>query len=210
MDGFYVPHRLGATRQGKGSSMSKKDFIALGRCNPSAQQNWRPVHALATSNTGRVLSSTEFSIHERPLAGLHCRSMRTKRRNTLNTNPKHLNGYTCFKQCGFVGQKLSDMYAHYKAEPTHHRNYGDAKALKRQKDKIRKQRERRQARTHSHLSVVGSKVKIGQEVGFKANGHGGSRTGLPALRKKVALEITEAYERIQTLRAVEEFLNKEA
>ncbi len=119
-------------------------------------------------------------------------------RNKSKTNTTHKQGYECFKKCGFVGN-LHELIIHYKQEPTHHRHYGELEEHRKH------DRDSKRQRRYSHLSVVGSKVKIGKEVGFN-NRKPALDSKIENLREQLSAEISRTVIRLESLRFALEVL----
>jgi hypothetical protein len=114
--------------------------------------------------------------------------------------------YTCFKQCGFGGDKLSDIYAHYKAEPTHHRLYGkditDAEIVLRRKAARDRKRAERAAKANGHV--------IGKEIGFHKHlsvvGAKGRKSNMAILKAQLQNAINESVAKIEKLKFAQQLL----
>ncbi len=120
-----------------------------------------------------------------------------KEQKKSKTNTAHKQGYECFKKCGFVGN-LHKLITHYKQEPTHHRHYGELEEYRKH------ERDSKRQRRYSHLSVVGSKVKIGKEVGFRKGKAADSK--IANLREQLSAEISRTVIRLESLRFALEVL----
>jgi hypothetical protein len=130
--------------------------------------------------------------------------------------------YTCFKKCGVEGVTLGDLYAHYKAEPTHHRLYGHDEYRERQskrksasgdKEALRKKwreqaatwrAKQKAAKTNGHT--------VGREVGFHKHlsvvGAKGRKSTMAILQAQLQAAINEAAQKLEKLQFAQQLLEK--
>jgi hypothetical protein len=122
--------------------------------------------------------------------------------------------YTCFKKCGVEVITLGDLYAHYKAEPTHHRLYGaNPEYRERQNKRGKTDADRQKLREYKRAQRAAAKAEAkanGRVVGkhLSVVGNKGRKSNMAILKVQLQNAINEAAQKIEKLQFAQQLLEK--